>query len=402
MQKLFDLAPVSASMTTTGGTGFTGEADERVWSLDGTTWCLEMLLSIAGEGQILDTGSITVESSAGSLNVLYAGLTLTAVVDANPHHVAVTKDGPDVALMVDEALAVRRYARLLAALLEPRQLGEDAVWFGSRAARLVAAPGETEPFLSCRYPNERAMEYSYDGSAAATLARAAPLVAPDGDPRPVVVPCIPSLELVVPAGGGEGEGEDGGEGGEGGGGGGGSGGSGCAAPLLPAELRRPLVKAALLEADDGGADDGDAAPSGMCVIASGTRSALARPSDSGSESPPDGPGGRWWRIKGCGNGDGPFSVRLNGPSGALQGGADGPHSGAREGWRDVRGCCFVHTARREMHMSALLGRALRSSGCIGANAPAAAWLYSGAALCPFGEAPLYRSAAVVEVMGESA
>lgn len=80
---------------------------------------------------------------------------------------------------------------------------------------------------------------------------------------------------------------------------------------LPLTLQMPLIKV-------GSNDDGTC----FCGVASGARSALIKVS------------GTWFRLKGCGDWDKGFTVRQN-----------------HGGWRDIRGCAFEHTAKRELFVT---------------------------------------------------
>ena len=215
---------------------------------------------------------------------------------------------------------------------------EEDIWYGSLPARLDSAPGMTE-----RYTQGMFVEDFSEEALVTTLSRAAPLAPPGTDGKtnddlsapPVVVPAVPSVELRINR----------------------DASAGAEVPLPPA-LQQPLIKVPL------------DSTSGISAVASGVRSALFEAD------------GVWYRLKGCGNGnDGGFTIRT---------------TNARAGaWRDVRGCAFVHTARRELHVSDELARALAVEGAVVANVPRAIWRY-GAGASPFGESELFQAVCAVE------
>ena len=215
---------------------------------------------------------------------------------------------------------------------QPVQEVEDLeIWFSSRPARLVRAPGTTERFVPDIY-----VEDASETALKVTVSRGEALTAPDGG-APVTVPAMPCLELgrnnsLQP--------------------------DALVEERLPPELEAPLIKSALQG-------------QGPCVpaFASGVRSALVPL------------GGVVYRLKGCGNGDGPFVIRTTHAK-----------TGAR---REVRGSAFVHTGRRELFVAQELTRALSASGCICGNIPVALWRY-GAEVSPFGESELLATACAVE------
>ena len=206
---------------------------------------------------------------------------------------------------------------------------EDEVWFGSRPARLVVASGVIEPYSRGKY-----VEDASHHSLRITRMRAVPIPPPDANQVPLVVPAIPCVELRL------------------------SSDSHFDETVVPVPLRTPLVKTSL--------DTPGVATAG---IASGIRSALVSVD------------GKWYRLKGCGNGDGGFAIRTTDAK-----------SGA---WRDVRGSAFVHTGRRELHVSDQLGRVPEAVGCVSANVPVALWRYNGA-FSPFGQSELLQTACAVE------
>ena len=103
---------------------------------------------------------------------------------------------------------------------------------------------------------------------------------------------------------------------------------------LPEFLRRPVMKVKTKH---------DSSPYG---VASGCRSGLLRLD------------GKWYRLKGCGNNDEGFVVRVNAP-GELR-----KEQGA---WRDIRGSAFPHTALRELLITSETAAALEKEGIIGCN-----------------------------------
>ena len=98
------------------------------------------------------------------------------------------------ALIASEVAALWGFVDAVGALCAAPQHDDDAVWFGSRACRLVRTRGG-----ACERDDHAALRD--DASEAAlrvTLSRAAPLAAPDGGAIPVVVPAMPCLELRAP------------------------------------------------------------------------------------------------------------------------------------------------------------------------------------------------------------
>jgi hypothetical protein len=182
-------------------------------------------------------------------------------------------------LVVREARDVRLFVQLLSQLAG-EQADESDVWFGSRRVCFLPAPGAvTVPYLHGEWRSDPSRE----AVRTRTCARARLLAVRDGGP-PVAVPAMPCSELIR-------EGAD----------------YHTTADTLaveswPRELRVPLIKTSLTE-DNSVRDDGNGTKSSrvaLHAVASGVRSALVRVSD-----------GAWYRLKGCGDGDGPFRVRTN-------------------------------------------------------------------------------------------
>ncbi|GAB5360400.1 hypothetical protein AAMO2058_000624600 [Amorphochlora amoebiformis] len=95
----------------------------------------------------------------------------------------------------------------------------------------------------------------------------------------------------------------------------------------PAILQKPLLKVPLSEKHD------------LKGYACGVRSAIVKVE------------GQWYRLKGCGNNDQGFPIRINSFN------------------KEFRGCMFPDTAARELHMSNLVAATLKPIGVLGANEP---------------------------------
>lgn len=181
----------------------------------------------------------------------------------------------------------------------------DAMYFGSTPVRLQRVAGTVTVFSA---------DWCEDSASLPNvLARVPRQHGPDGVDD-VVVPAIPALDVV----------------------------SGVSAPAAPSPelLQQPVVKVPLVQNGLLGQNaplvrNG---PHACNAVASGVRSALVKLD------------GHWYRLKGCGNFDQGFTVRVN-QRGALQKGA--------RAWRDVRGAAFPHTAKRELYMTAYVSTRLR-------------------------------------------
>ena len=95
----------------------------------------------------------------------------------------------------------------------------------------------------------------------------------------------------------------------------------------PQALKQPLIKVPLSEKHD------------FVGFACGVRSAIVRVD------------GKWYRLKGCGNNDIGFPLRVNSTN------------------REFRGCMFPETAARELYMSKAVCDVLGPLGFLGANEP---------------------------------
>lgn len=209
---------------------------------------------------------------------------------------------------------------------------DTAFYYASIPVWLAAVPGSVLAFDPT--------EWSPDASSAeAVAARSSPGGGLPPELHDVVVPAVPSLDLVRCT----------------------SGSGGVGAPALPPELRAPLIKVPAPASATSAA--ASSAPPLLRGYASGVRSALVRLR-----------GGTWYRLKGCGAGDAGFPVRRSaGAGGAAP-------------WRDIRGCAFPREAATELAMSARLSSALAAHSSLCANGAAALVLYGGAAQLPLGTA----------------
>eukprot|EP00930_Biecheleria_cincta_P096701 TRINITY_DN88510_c0_g1_i1.p1 TRINITY_DN88510_c0_g1~~TRINITY_DN88510_c0_g1_i1.p1 ORF type:complete len:962 (+),score=135.46 TRINITY_DN88510_c0_g1_i1:366-3251(+) len=113
------------------------------------------------------------------------------------------------------------------------------------------------------------------------------------------------------------------------------------------------------------------APSSLCGVASGIRSALVRSQ------------GKWWRLKGCGNRDEGFPLEAKGDRGEL----------------NIRGCCFRHTADTELRMTALAVEALNAANLDCANKAVGSYRYTSDPEWPLPQ--LERFCAVFETLGNA-
>ena len=127
--------------------------------------------------------------------------------------------------------------------------------------------------------------------------------------------------------------------------------SAAAAALLPKLLRSPLIKRSFVAATDSasGVEESAAAASVLLGYASGVRSAVLKVE------------GQWYRLKGCGNHEAGFITKddrkpILDKNGCIVG------SGKVQtiSFRHIRGCCFPHTAVRELAISERLNSALRA------------------------------------------
>lgn len=139
------------------------------------------------------------------------------------------------------------------------------------------------------------------------VARLAPAAWLGADYADVLVPAIPSLDYTASEGMQKTDCKD-----------------------LPPPLRRPLIKLK------------QTGPTSTQGVASGVRSALIQ---SGSE---------WFRLKGCGNNYEGFPIKPVELAPKL---------------RNIRGCCFEHTALRELQLTTLINGLLQAKGFPIANAP---------------------------------
>ena len=173
-------------------------------------------------------------------------------------------------------------------------------------------------------------DWAFDpASLAAVVARAAQGGEDIGDGQPgVVVPAVPCLDYVCVRVGGEPR----------------------AGPDTP--FPSPLIRVPPATAGAGSARG----------VASGTRSALLKRG-----------GGAWYRLKGCGNNEAGFQVRLV----DAQAGAPA--------WRDVRGCAFVKESITELTMCARVAAALAPADSLCANGAVGFARYRDAAQLPFGD-----------------
>ena len=210
-----------------------------------------------------------------------------------------------------------------------RRSDDDAVWFGGRACRLVRARGG-----AC----ERGDHAAWRGARRAALRRRSRRRAP----RPTAARpgrrARDAAELRAPTDAERAA-------------------AAAAAPPttpLPDELASPLVRRRSTAARTA-----TRAARWACARSRRACAGAARCAD-----------GAWWRLKGCGDGDGPFSVRVNAESGGA---------GA---WRGVRCSAFDHGARAPH-----VGRARRAPARVAAcaNEPAGLWRYAGRELAPFGD-----------------
>ena len=127
--------------------------------------------------------------------------------------------------------------------------------------------------------------------------------------------------------------------------------SAAAAALLPKLLRSPLIKRSFVAATDSasGVEESAAAASVLLGYASGVRSAVLKVE------------GQWYRLKGCGNHEAGFITKddrkpILDKNGCIVG------SGKVQtiSFRHIRGCCFPHTAVRELAISERVDTALRA------------------------------------------
>jgi hypothetical protein len=217
----------------------------------------------------------------------------------------------------------------------------DLIYFGSQLTYLAQVPGEVVPFVASEWTEGRWMEDArlrqglipLDTAQARHMHGAAWTVLP-GIPAPDIVrvndtnPSLPRQEE-------ENERQ---------------------ALIFPA----PVVKVP---------KDHPCQISSLTAVASGARSALVKlPGAAG-----------WVRLKGCGNHEEGFVVRVNKAT------SDHPE------WIDIRGCAFPHTALRELLLSGTLQQGGRA---VCANKPLAMFLYAGDACLPLG--PQISTACIVE------
>jgi hypothetical protein len=160
------------------------------------------------------------------------------------------------------------------------------------------------------------------GRATNTIARCDPIPHPDG--VPIVVPCMPCLDIIS-----ENPSTD--------------------VSSWPAEIRQPLLKTH------------EANPGEPKAFASGCRSACAKV------------GGKWYRLKGSGNNSDGFILK------------DDKDKDGKVLQRQVRGSAFIHTAIRENYMANVIEGHLAKSGIPGANGAMGYYLYTGADELPLGK-----------------
>jgi len=210
----------------------------------------------------------------------------------------------------------------------------DLIYFGSLPVAFAPVAGAVVPFV--------AADWAADGASAARVAARAAYLAGDDGARDVVLPAVPSLDFACVRAGGERRAAD-------------------APPgALPPALAAPLLKVPLARAPAGA----------LRGVASGTRSALAKVD------------GAWFRLKGCGNNDEGFRVRVN------------PRRADGVAWRDIRGSAFPKEALTELLMADRVARALAARGAAGANGAVAFARYAAPAELPLG--PRFETACIVE------
>jgi len=211
-------------------------------------------------------------------------------------------------------------------------LTNDDVYYASIPVYFAPVDGDVIPFVQG--------EWSECSKSLETVtSRFSLMPAPDGGAG-LVMPAIPALDIKHKPAKRE----------------------GVRPPYLPEALSRPLIKVP------------EGAPHTLRGVASGTRSALVKVE------------GVWYRLKGCGNNDEGFTVRVE--KSRVQG------TDSFELRRDLRGSAFPHTAARELAMSGRVKAALESVGALGANEPVALALYSSPAQLPLG--PTVPTACIVE------
>jgi hypothetical protein len=218
--------------------------------------------------------------------------------------------------------------------------GVEEIFYGSTPVYFAPAAGTAEAFSYA--------DATFAPTAANTMARSNPLIAAiDPEGPPVVVPCMPALDIVQQS-------------------------KGERNSVFPAELAAPWVKV-LPEAR---AD--------ACMekaYASGIRSALVKLKRTGA----------WYRLKGCGNYDEGFALR----KGRKLVVRDGAY--AEQEFREIRGCAFPHTAMCENFMCAKLQKDIggaTSDGPPCVNTPLGHWAYASSALLPLGTQ--FQTACIVQ------
>ncbi len=124
----------------------------------------------------------------------------------------------------------------------------------------------------------------------------------------------------------------------------------AAAALLPKLLRSPLIKRSFVAAIDSasGVEESAAAASGLHGYASGVRSAVLKVE------------GQWYRLKGCGNHEKGFIIKDDKKPIVDKNGCIGSGKLQMHEFRHIRGCCFPHTAVRELAISERVDTALRA------------------------------------------
>ena len=222
--------------------------------------------------------------------------------------------------------------------------GDDEIFYGSIPVYLKDVAGDATAYDESAY----AYEEPYDGATPRTLDRKDPIPHPDGGP-PVVVPCIPGLDVIGVTPSTEKISDNAND--------------GCVD--WPQQLRRPLVKV------------DQRVPGAPKAVASGIRSALTKVD------------GQWYRLKGCGNHNDGFICREATQS-IVQG--DQPVN-----TRQIRGSAFVHTAIRENHITTQLAKSLEVEGVLGTNVAMGHYVYGGEEQLPLGSSnPNFQTSCIVQ------
>ena len=196
--------------------------------------------------------------------------------------------------------------------------GDDELYFGSIPAHLCAVRGRSVNYIHGNYTRD--LIRNSDGKAIKTLARKDPIpaVGPGEEISPVVVPCVPSLDVVTTE-------------------------ISVDVSAWPIALQSPLIKT------------GEFSVAEPKAVVSGCRSACVKIENE------------WFRLKGCGNNADGFISKTS--EMVIEIGKP------KQKTRQIRGSAFVHTALMENYNGAVLSQALEPHGILSANIPMGYYLY---------------------------